>query len=214
VETLIIGDVHGCATELATLVDRAHADRIVLVGDLFTKGPDPAGVMHLIRQHGMASVLGNHDERLLAHREGRRPGDAHAARVCAALDAAWPDWEGWLRGLPLCLQEGRYRVVHAGLHPSGDPERTTRRGFLYRRRWPDDREDQPLWWTVYEGPPVCFGHDARRGLVRRDRDGRPWIVGLDTGCVYGGRLTGWCTGSERILQVEASRPYAPVGSSA
>ena len=42
-----------------------------------------------------------------------------------------------------------------------------------------------LWGTRYDGPPhVVFGHNAAPGLQLH-----PWATGLDTGCVYGGRLT-------------------------
>ena len=34
---------------------------------------------------------------------------------------------------------------------------------------------------------VIYGHDARRG----PQDHRPYTLGLDTGCVYGGQLTGY-----------------------
>jgi hypothetical protein len=52
-----------------------------------------------------------------------------------------------------------------------------------------------------------FGHDAQGGLVRVMRDGTPWIMGLDTGCVYGGVLTGWWVEQDRLLQVPARRVY-------
>jgi hypothetical protein len=42
-----------------------------------------------------------------------------------------------------------------------------------------------LWGAAYAGPPhVVFGHNAAPGLQLH-----PWATGLDTGCVYGGRLT-------------------------
>ena len=50
---------------------------------------------------------------------------------------------------------------------------------------------------------VIYGHDARRGLVDR----RPHTLGLDTGCVYGGCLTGFVIESGEILQVNAARSY-------
>ena len=63
--TLFVGDVHGCATELGRLLDLAEPTDVVLVGDLFLKGPDPVGVWRLIRERGLRSVLGNHDVKLL-----------------------------------------------------------------------------------------------------------------------------------------------------
>ena len=42
--TLFVGDVHGCAAELSELIRIARPRRLILVGDLYTKGPDPAGV--------------------------------------------------------------------------------------------------------------------------------------------------------------------------
>jgi hypothetical protein len=207
--TLVVGDVHGCADELSQLVSEARATRLVLVGDLFTKGPDPLATWHLIQRHDARAVLGNHDERLLAWRRGERPNDRHAAKVCAALDVA-PGWAEWLEARPLWLRVGRYVVTHAGLHPSGDLDRTDREMHLYRRTWPRPDGTAPYWWELYDGPPVIFGHDARRGLVRRDRAGRPWIVGLDTGCVYGGLLSGWLVERELLVQVRAARTYKSV----
>lgn len=210
--TLVVGDVHGCDDELQALLDQVGPDRVVLVGDVYTKGPHPARVHASLERHGIEVVRGNHDERLLHAAAGGRPDDAHAHQVIAELHAVDPDWAARVGSWPLWREAPPFLVTHAGLHPSGDLERTTREMHLYRRRWPrDDDAEDPFWWEVYHGPPVIFGHDARRGFVRRDRDGQPWVLGLDTGCVYGGELTGWEIERARRVSVPARRAYAPIG---
>ena len=57
---------------------------------------------------------------------------------------------------------------------------------------------------------MIFGHDAQRGSIRVERDGKPLIIGLDTGCVYGGALTGYLVEEDRLLQVPAKRAYVKV----
>jgi hypothetical protein len=55
-----------------------------------------------------------------------------------------------------------------------------------RGRWSDEPAAGPPWGKRYAGPPhVVFGHNARP-----DPQVHPWATGIDTGCVYGGRLTG------------------------
>jgi hypothetical protein len=210
--TLVVGDIHGCAEEFAALVQAVAPTRLVCVGDLFTKGPDPVGVWSLVREFQAESVLGNHDDRLLQFVTGHRPDDAGARRCAGALDAAAPGWREWTASLPLFLHVEPFVVVHASLHTSGEIAKTTREMALYWRRWPDDRADAPHWHEVYGGSTrVIFGHDARRGLVRVERSGKPWIVGLDSGCVYGGSLSGYLVEEDRVVQQRARRVYKAVG---
>jgi hypothetical protein len=211
ISTLIVGDVHGCADELETLTRAAQAARVVLVGDLYTKGPDPVGVYRQICAGGFQAVLGNHDQRLLDVCEGGRAHDEHAQGVVAALDRACDGWRAHLAQLPLTIDVAGWTVVHAGLHPSGQIEQTTRAMALSMRQWPPGQRDAPRWHTVYAGERrVVFGHDAIGGLVRVERDGGPWVVGLDSGCVYGGQLSGYLVEQDRLLQVPAARVYQPV----
>jgi bis(5'-nucleosyl)-tetraphosphatase (symmetrical) len=57
------------------------------------------------------------------------------------------------------------------------------------------------WDEFYRGETlVIHGHWARRGFYRGAR-----TMGLDSGCVYGGALTGWCHEEDRIVQVPARR---------
>ena len=60
-------------------------------------------------------------------------------------------------------------------------------------------------WYAFRSPgaeTVVFGHWATRGLVCE-----PGLRGLDTGCVWGGRLTAWIAEEDRIVQVPARRAY-------
>lgn len=207
--TLVVGDVHGCADELGRLIDQVQPARVVLVGDLYTKGPDPVGVWAQVLDGAFEAVLGNHDARLLdLDRRGR---DAEAAAVAGALgDAALR----WLADRPLFLEVSGWTVVHAGLHPSGELSQTTRKMAISMRRWPGTHERDPFWWQLYTGERrVLYGHDAVRGHVVVRRDGQPWTVGLDTGCVYGGQLSGWVVEEERLVQTPARRVYRAVGES-
>ncbi len=201
--TLIVGDVHGCADELAGLLSQAGADRVVLVGDLFTKGPDPVGVWRLIQAHRCEAVLGNHDAWLLDH-WARRTGPL------TDLDGTARDF---LDGLPLFKLERGLVVVHAGVHPRLGVGGTRRWMALNLRRWPDDSDEaQPFWYDAgWQGPQtVVFGHDARRRRVRREHGGRPVAIGLDSGCVYGGELSGWLVEEDRLIVEPAARVYRPV----
>ena len=64
----IVGDIHGCSDELAQLVGKLELtaeDTLVSVGDLFHRGPDPAGVMDILRDVEAKFILGNHELRVL-----------------------------------------------------------------------------------------------------------------------------------------------------
>ena len=66
--TWLVGDIHGCAEELAELVGKlglGPEDQLVSVGDLFHRGPDPAGVMDVLREANASFILGNHELRVL-----------------------------------------------------------------------------------------------------------------------------------------------------
>jgi len=197
--TLFVGDVHGCADEFASILEAASADRVILLGDLFTKGPDPVGVWRLVQQHSCEAVLGNHDHYLL-----RKPGSLERLGLPQAV-------RPWLSSLPLWIEGEGWLAIHAGVHPTGGLEETDVWIATMVRAWPSQLDPHgPGWYEAYAGDQlVIYGHDARRGLV----DHRPRTLGLDTGCVYGGQLSAYLLEEDRVLQVVASRPYRPVDPS-
>lgn len=200
--TVIVGDVHGCATELASLLDRiafATGDRLVFVGDLVARGPHSLGVLDLARRTGAIIVRGNHEQNLLDWLDARerwlrgeavpKPpiGKMHRELGRSLRPVDWTLLQTSTTSLH--LPEHDLRVVHAGLDPDL-PFDLQKPDTLMRIRTVIDAGNRRgarhvLWGSRYEGPPhVVFGHNAAPGLQLHR-----WATGLDTGCVYGGRLT-------------------------
>ena len=122
-----------------------------------------------------------------------------------------PDEIAWLRERPLQLalpsQFGRVQV-HAGMRPGLPPALQTRDDLLTIRSLLPNGTGSALpgrpgprggWAAAWKGPEhLIFGHDARRKLQRH-----PFATGLDSGVVYGGRLTAL------VLQIRNATSAAP-----
>jgi hypothetical protein len=227
--TIVVGDVHGCREELEDVLRAAGwraGDRVALVGDLCAKGPDTQGVLALCRERGFLAVLGNHDAHVLRIRDeqqgkrGGEDGDGHKAKPehQQVVDTLTPlDWR-WLEALPLVLALGPEQpgdadtvVVHAGVVPGVPLSRQDRECLLTLRSIRDDGEPTKKlkgtpWAALWKGPErIVFGHDAVRGLQQH-----PFATGLDTGCVYGGKLTALILPERRLVSVPARRAYVPM----
>ncbi|MCC7535104.1 MAG: serine/threonine protein phosphatase [Deltaproteobacteria bacterium] len=197
--TIVVGDIHGCADELDRLLkklDHGRDDRLVLVGDLVARGPDSVGVVDRARELGALVVRGNHEVIVLRWWEARRAG-AEEPRVAAqhrsVVETLNETHWGYLEALPwfLRLEDIDGLVVHAGMLPGLPPEKQDPMDLVYVRSIRLDGsgsrridEGRP-WASAWAGPEhVMFGHDALRRLQLE-----PWATGLDTGCVYGDRLS-------------------------
>ena len=99
--------------------------------------------------------------------------------------------------------------MHAGAVPGVPFEKQTREHLTTMRSIDQDgnptkRIEGRPWGAVWPGPErIVFGHDAIRGLQRHR-----FATGLDTGCVYGRRLTALLLPERRLVSVEARRAYA------
>jgi len=189
----VVGDVHGCLSELRTLWDRLDPgadDFVVFVGDLVRKGPDSEGVVEfVVGRDNAVSVRGNNEAKVA---RGRVPTDWSAA-VREAVAS-----------FPLVVSWGEGMAVHGGVHPTAplvdhDPDDL----LEMRAVPPGNGYDGPFWFERYEGPPrVFFGHTVLEEPLVDD-----WAVGLDTGCVYGGALSAYDCRRDRIVSVEAEQAY-------
>jgi len=212
--TIVIGDIHGCFDELSDLLKLAELrtdDRVIAVGDLIVKGAKNREVLNLfIEDARFSSVIGNHDRALRQYWRGE-PGRLTKEQRATAnqLESESERYSAYLRSLPFTINLGTHLVVHAGVRP-GVPLRRQMASDLTEMRTmganPSRRKGLP-WYDVYRGQRiVLFGHwPAKTPRLA------PRAIGLDTGCVYGGRLTGYIIESNRFVSVPARRAYVPSG---
>lgn len=209
--THIIGDVHGCYRELCDLLDRlapARDDRLVFVGDLVVRGPDSAGVVKLVMSGELRNttiILGNNETKLRPTLAGeptyRTPAvlaTIEQLREAGILEDALALFDTF----PLTLELGRYVVTHAGVRP-GVPLAEQSRKDLLGIKTLDGTPESPMWWEVYDGPQtVIFGHHVVKDVMFL-----PSAIGLDTGCVYGGKLSALTLETGEVLSVRAKDVY-------
>jgi hypothetical protein len=214
---IAIGDVHGCIDELQDLLrkcDYRPGDLIVFLGDLVSKGPDSISVVQMARELGAIGVRGNHDFEVVRWHQAIKSGvdppvvgseHFHIASCLSKADMKWMyslPWyisskelgalfvhAGFVSGIRLAKQNPRLMMNMRSILPDG----TVTSKFF--NNWP--------WARLWDGPQtVLFGHDADRGLQQYEH-----AIGLDTGCVYGGRLTACILPEKRLVSVSARREY-------
>jgi protein phosphatase len=232
----IVGDVHGCRDELEALLDRLgyvatdavrrHPDgrRAIFVGDLVDRGPDSPGVLRLVMDMVAAgsalAVPGNHDLKLVKKLAGKDVKVAHGlAQTLEQLDALPEDERKpfsdkarrFLDGLVshLWLDDGRLVVAHAGMKEDmqGRGSGAVRAFALYGETTGEiDDFGLPVrlnWAADYRGRAmVVYGHTPTPVAE--------WInntICIDTGCVFGGKLTALRYPERELVEVPAAQVY-------
>jgi protein phosphatase len=203
-------------------VDAAHPDgrTAVFVGDLVDRGPDSPGVLRLVMgmvSHGHAlAVPGNHEHKLVRALDGKRVQVSHGLeQTLAQLAAEPPEFTAQVRefcsGLVshLVLDAGRLVVAHAGLKEAYHGRASGRvRSFALYGDTTGETDEYGLpvrypWANDYRGQAmVLYGHTPVPALE--------WVnntLCLDTGCVFGGRLTALRYPEQEIVSVDAERVW-------
>ena len=234
----IIGDVHGCCDELEALLtelgyrverdgerfDISHpeARRLVFLGDLVDRGPRVADCLRLAMDavaDGVAlCVPGNHETKLLRHLRGRRVTMTHGLDgTVAQLDAepaAFRDRVAeFIDGLVshYLFDAGKLAVAHAGMKDEmlNRSSGKVREFALYGETTGETDEFAfPVrydWASEYRGEAmIVYGHTP---VAEAE-----WVNGticIDTGCVFGGKLTGMRYPEKELVSVPAAKIYYP-----
>lgn len=190
----VVGDVHGCRQTLDRLLERLDPtpdDLVVLVGDLVRKGPDSKGVIDLVRSRpNVRTVRGNNEQKLI---DGRK-----------SIDALTDGDLAYLESLPVVISWDDVAVVHGGIdHRKPIDEHTLSELLNIRSLAPDGGYERPFWFeTRRESPRVFFGHTVLAEPFESE-----YAVGLDTGCVYGGRLTAYEYRTAETITVDPPETY-------
>ncbi|MEU0300525.1 polynucleotide kinase-phosphatase [Streptomyces sp. NPDC006175] len=231
----IIGDIHGCSSELDTLLgklgykDGTHPEgrTAVFVGDLVDRGPDSPGVlrrvMSMVASGDALCVPGNHENKLGRYLKGRKVQHSHGlAETVEQLereDAEHPEFRGqvaeFIDGLVshYVLDGGKLVVCHAGLPEKyhGRTSGRVRSHALYGDTTGEtDEFGLPVrypWAEEYRGSAaVVYGHTPVPTAS--------WVnntLCLDTGAVFGGKMTALRWPEREIVDVPAERVwYEPV----
>jgi serine/threonine protein phosphatase 1 len=209
--TVVVGDIHGCYEELLDLMDRvglAAGDHVISVGDLVTKGPGNAAVIDFFRaEKNRRAIIGNHERVLLQKYLGIDVKlESHHAQAIADFGARLGEYMKWVAALPPYIDLGDYLVVHAGLRPGRSLVEQEITDLTEIRQIVIEDKETP-WFDVYDGDQtVIFGHWVFNEPVVREN-----AIGIDTGCVYGGRLTACVLPERHLVSVPARRAYARKG---
>lgn len=237
--TIVIGDVHGCLDELDELVrtlEIQKSDRVISVGDMIDRGPDPVGVVRRVRENGWEAVIGNHEDRAIKwlRNESMRRDAGRPNNMRPPFEPRRLEWEslsgediGWLWRLPSSISFGSWTVVHAGIEPclplaKQDYDQLLRIRYVDshgRHVTPDPEklfaqpEGSRRWAEAWGGPQsVIYGHSVFESVQVDEPSLGVRCLGIDTGCVYGKLLTAAViedpiSTSVHLVQVKATREY-------
>ena len=244
----IIGDVHGCIDELLDLLSQLGyhvvqengayqvtppaGRKAVFVGDLVDRGPGIPRVLRLVMSMVEAGtalcVPGNHDLKLVRKLKGRDVQITHGlADSLTQLDQELPDFRekacAFLDGLVshYVLDDGKLVVAHAGMKEEmqGRGSGKVRDFALYGETTGEtDEFGLPVrvdWAGEYRGKAmVVYGHTPVAEPEWLNR-----TINIDTGCVFGGRLTALRYPERDLVSVparktyyEPARPFFPVAT--
>ena len=230
----VIGDVHGCYVELVDLLTKlgyelsddgtgaSHPDsrRVFFVGDLVDRGPATPAVLRLamgmVASGDALCVPGNHEVKLMRALQGRSATVSHGlAESLAQLDAEPPEFRAqvvtFIDGLVshLVLDGGNLVVAHAGLRADmqGRASGAVRSFALYGDTTGEtDEFGLPVrypWAQDYRGKAtVVYGHTPVPEAAWVNR-----TICIDTGCVFGGKLTALRYPEKELVSVPARRVY-------
>jgi protein phosphatase len=232
----IIGDVHGCYEELSALLAQLGyriedgpegskavppaGRRAIFVGDLVDRGPKIPEVLRLVMnmvEEGTAfCVPGNHDMKLMRKLKGRDVQLTHGlADSVEQLDRETPEFKQavikFLDDLVshYVFDDGKLVVAHAGMKEEmqGRGSGKVRDFALYGETTGEtDEYGLPVrynWAAEYRGNAmVVYGHTpmAEPEWVNR-------TINIDTGCVFGGKLTALRYPERELVSVPALRTY-------
>ena len=230
----IVGDVHGCHAELVELLRelgyQVDADglsatppdgrRAVFVGDYGDRGPDTPSVLKLVMsmaEAGSAICLpGNHDMKLVRKLKGRDVQITHGlGETLEQLAGESDEFRDRVRDFlaklvsHVMLDDGKLVVAHAGMKQAYQGRSSSRvRDFALFGETTGETDEFGLpvrvqWAADYRGEAaVVYGHTP---VAEAE-----WFndtINIDTGCVFGGRLTALRWPERELVSVAAGRTY-------
>lgn len=193
-----VGDIHGCYEKLLVLMEKIdidfESDRLVFLGDYIDRGPQSFEVVAYLaelkqRYTNTIFLKGNHEEMLEKYLSGedritylvnggQQTLESYMNRPRPEGEPAIPSTHlEFFKSLRIYHETQNYIFVHAGLKNKVPLEKQKTEDLLWiRRRFIESKYDY--------GKMVVFGHTPLPEPLLL-----PNKIGIDTGAVYGNRLT-------------------------
>ena len=189
----MIGDIHGCLTPLKELMGEivpSSGDRLIFIGDYIDRGPNPRGVIDFLvalsTKVECVFIRGNHEQMMMDYIADEPGGEIWYFNGMETTKDSYgsileiPAYHlTFLEETIMFYEEEKFVFVHAGLKPGIPLKKQQSKDLLWIR---DEfiYSQEPLKDRV-----VVFGHTPMLSgpLIQKHK------IGIDTGCVYGGRLT-------------------------
>ena len=231
----IIGDVHGCYLELRELVlklgyiiseddipvvSHPESRKLIFLGDLVDRGPDSPGCLKLamgaVQNNKAICIIGNHENKLLRKLKGNDVQVTHGLAETLQQLASLPEkfriqTIAFIIGLPRhkILDNGNLVIAHAGLKESlqGQDSATAEKFAMYGETTGETDEFglqvRYNWAADYSGKAiVVYGHTPVPEAKWLNR-----TICIDTGCVFGGKLTALRYPENKLVQTKAYKIY-------
>lgn len=235
----IIGDVHGCFDELEELLNKLgykkqngtynhDSKRIpVFLGDITDRGPESIKVIEfvyrmVVKDRIASYVPGNHCNKLYRFFLGNKVMEKHGLETTTAeYRQLTKDKQQVIRNqfmelyeqapLYLHLHDLNVIIAHAGIpeHLIGKTDKRTKTFVLYGDITGDfDSNGKPIrrdWAKHYHGDTwIVYGHTP----VHEPRI-KNHTVNIDTGCVFGNKLTAYRFPEQELVSVPSKQDYIP-----
>jgi serine/threonine protein phosphatase 1 len=193
-----VGDIHGCYDKLLVLMEKMdidfESDTLVFLGDYIDRGPQSFEVVAYLadlkqRYANTIFLKGNHEEMLEKYLSGvdritylvnggQQTLESYMNRPRPEGEPAIPSTHlEFFKSLRIYYETQNYIFVHAGLKNKVPLEKQKTEDLLWiRRRFIESKYDY--------GKMVVFGHTPLHEPLLL-----PNKIGIDTGAVYGNRLT-------------------------
>ena len=194
--------------------------KLIFLGDLVDRGPNSPAVLRLVMSmvnQGIAlCVPGNHDAKLQKKLRGKEVKLSHGlAATMEQLEGETPEFLEEVREFiysltsHYVLDAGRLVVAHAGIREEmqGRGSGAVRSFCMYGETTGEiDEFGLPVrynWARDYRGKAkVIYGHTPVREAEWLNK-----TLDIDTGCVFGGKLTALRYPEEELISVEAKKVY-------
>jgi len=211
---LVVGDIHGCYGEFLDLLDKcglSEDDEILALGDIVDRGPDTPGLLEFFSSHqNVRSVMGNHERKHLRSYQGKvRPALSQMITRRELSEDGFRKMIDFIGNFPVSLELNDALLIHGLFEPGlalNEQKENVLIGTMSGETYFFAKYNIP-WYQLYDGEkPVIAGHHdysrSHKPMVIKDK-----VFLIDTGCCYGGALTGLILPDFRLVSVDCKHDY-------